>query len=159
MLTFLMLRSSASALTGLRSVCDSNERRTWRDIQLNYGQLNLTVDSVASQFYSYGIDELRRLNHSTLHKILLSPALELTSEDALVDTLIEIDDCNIEVWETIEFQFVSNDGIQRIANYDRLRQQMSQTIWHQWSEDSRKPDRPLLRLRRFCIVPDSRILQ
>jgi hypothetical protein len=50
----------------------------------------VNIDSCASQFHCYPVDELQCSDKQTLHQILESSSLENESEDALLRTLISL---------------------------------------------------------------------
>jgi hypothetical protein len=60
------------------------------------------VDSSASRFHSYSVNELRCLDKQTLHQILESASLAIESEDDLLRTLISLGSDYFEFWSDIE---------------------------------------------------------
>jgi hypothetical protein len=70
-----------------------------------------TADECASQFYSLTIDELRFLNHRTLHRLLSSDCLAVESEDCLLRLLLDLHSNRIDFFGYIEVSFLSMEGL------------------------------------------------
>jgi hypothetical protein len=78
--------------------------------------LEIDIDSCASQFSSYSIDEVRNLSKQTLHNFLSSQSLGIESEDSLLQTLIDLGCDYFEFWCYIEVSFLSDEGISRFVD-------------------------------------------
>jgi hypothetical protein len=69
------------------------------------------IDRCASNFYAYSIDDLRFLDHQTLHRLLGSNFLSVESEDCLLRLLLDLDLNRSEFFGCIEVSFLSMDGL------------------------------------------------
>jgi hypothetical protein len=70
---------------------DLNLHSNSNSISISVGSCDMSVDYCAMHFHSYSIEELRCIHKQTLHHILSSHSLQIDTEDALLNSLIEVD--------------------------------------------------------------------
>jgi hypothetical protein len=75
----------------------------------------VNIDNCASQFHSYSIDTLRLLDKQTLHSLLGSPSLKVKTEDAFLNTLIDLGSDYFEFWRYVEVSLLTTKGISLFA--------------------------------------------
>jgi hypothetical protein len=86
------------------------------------------VDFCASRFYFYSADEVRRLDHSLLHRILGSPSLALRSEDAFLGLISDLGDDFSVLLNYVEVCHLSKNGISDFV--DRIGfEKLSGVLW------------------------------
>jgi hypothetical protein len=115
------------------------------------------VDYCASQFYSYSINELSRLERNTLHALLSSETLKIENEDSLLATLIELGSNYYEYWEYIKVCYLSSSGISIFVDrlpFDEVRVEIWEQICHRLKNESEDEIRDM----RFVCAPISKIL-
>jgi hypothetical protein len=117
-----------------------------------------TIDYCASLFHLFTTDELRMLDRGTIHNLLNSPSLAITSEDALLQTIMELDDVQFEYWKYIDFRFLSESGIARFVQKFDFKF-MTIDIWEQIKLHLKKVVDEDRLIKRFPITFNSMIIQ
>jgi hypothetical protein len=115
------------------------------------------VNYCASQFYSYSINELSRLDRNTLHALLSEERLKIEDEDSLLGTLIELGSQYYEYWQYIKVCFLSSSGISTFVGrlpFDEVRVEIWEQICHRLKNDSEDEIRDI----RFVWSSISKIL-
>jgi hypothetical protein len=72
---------------------------------------DVNIDDCASQFYSYSVDALRLLDKQMLHSLLGSPLLKIKTDDALLNTLIDLGSDYFEFWRYVEVSLLTTEGV------------------------------------------------
>jgi hypothetical protein len=109
------------------------------------------IDSCASQFHSYSVSQLRALPIDTLSAILASPSLEIESEDALLQALVELGSEYFGLWCFVEVQFLTDEGLALFIEtlpYEAL----SVDIWSKLGDRVKGVADQMLRRRRCRLL-------
>jgi hypothetical protein len=69
------------------------------------------IDDCISQFHSYSVDAVRLLDKQTLHSLLDPPSLKIKTEDALLDTLIDLGSNYFEFRRYVEVGLLTTEGV------------------------------------------------
>jgi hypothetical protein len=120
--------------------------------------MNLSVKYCASQFYSYSINELSRLEKNTLHALLSSQTLGIVSEDALLKTLIELGSDYYEYWQYIKVCFLSSKGISKFVErlpFDEVGIEIWEEVCHRLTNEHQHEHDDGIRDIRFVGKPTS----
>jgi hypothetical protein len=115
------------------------------------------TDQCASKFYSYSIDELRFLDHETLHRLLSSDCLVLESEESLLQLLLDLAVNRSEFLQYIEISLLSEEGLTLFlsaVSFDDLSEGLWLKVISRLKADS--SDEP--RVHRYRRRVDSTIL-
>jgi hypothetical protein len=118
-----------------------------------------TIDYCASHFYRYSVDEIRHLDKHTLHLLLQSRSLRVSSEDDFLVFLNELGRDYYEFWCYIEPIFLTADGISLFGNslpFDYV----NESIWHNvFVRLVTKPDESIRKLRFVNSAPSVQRLE
>jgi hypothetical protein len=82
----------------------------------------------ASNFSDYSIDLLQRLEIKILHEIVSSPELKVENEDSFLKTLIDLGSDYFELWEYIEVNNLTENGISLFVEHLRF-EELTESIW------------------------------
>jgi hypothetical protein len=74
------------------------------------------IDYFASHFYEIDRDVLKGLSHQCLNDILESEKLQLSSEDSLVDLILELGDEYLDLLGFVRCEYLTVSGIDRVLN-------------------------------------------
>jgi hypothetical protein len=107
-----------------------------------------TIDYCASQFHRYSIDEINRLDKHTLHRLLSSRSLRITTEDQFMEFLIELGSDYFEFWQYIEPIFLTANGLSLFKDTLPF-EYVNECIWDKiFYRLANKPDESI-RIHRF----------
>jgi hypothetical protein len=106
-----------------------------------------TIDYCASHFYRYSVDEIRHLDKHTLHHLLQSRSLRISTEDEFLGFLNELGPDYYEFWCYIEPIFLTAECISLFGTslpYDYV----TESIWHKvFVRIDKKSDESIRKLR------------
>jgi hypothetical protein len=91
-------------------------------------RVGATIDECASAFHLYSADEVRCLDHQTLHRLLSSESLSIESEDWLLGLLIDSGLDRSEFFCHLEVQFLTSTGISRFTEELKF-ESLTEDIW------------------------------
>jgi hypothetical protein len=106
-----------------------------------------TIDYCASHFYRYSVDEIRHLDKYTIHLLLQSRSLRVSSEDDFLVFLNELGPDYYEFWCYLEPIFLTSEGISLFGTslpFDYVNESIWQKIFVRLEK---KPDESIRRLR------------
>jgi hypothetical protein len=92
------------------------------------GICEATIDACASQLYSYSADDLRFVDHETLHRLLSSAYVKIESEDWLLRVLLDLGVDQFDFFRYIEVSFLSSAGLSLFVDEMRF-DDLSEAIW------------------------------
>jgi hypothetical protein len=117
-----------------------------------------TIDECASHFYSYSVEDLRFLDHETLHRLLSSKSLLIESEDSLLRFLLDLGVDRHDFFGYIELSFLSSSGLSLFVDelsFDDL----SKGIWDKIHSHLKGIHPSDIESRRYAKLVDSQILR
>jgi hypothetical protein len=142
--------TSTSSSTSNSTSTSSSEVSISGEVLVNLiSSSQATIDYCASQFYRYSVDEIRQLDKHTLHLLLQSRSLRVSSEDDFLGFLNELGPDYCEFWCYIEPIFLTSEGISLFGNslpFDYV----NESIWQKvFVRIANKPDESI---RKHCFA-------
>jgi hypothetical protein len=127
-LTFLLLDSLHLKVED-QGNCSTNSESNGMTLSQDFHYCTFDTNHCASHSHEYSVELLRLLNRSTLHEFLGLPEVQISNEDSLFQTLIELGSEYFEYWCYIKVNFLSPEGISLFVEHLTFDHQQSYKSW------------------------------